>query len=91
MLQAIGRYFPASTRVTRPRGGYFLWLELPEEVGALELYRQVAKNHISVAPGPIFSPQQGHENCLRLNYGRPWTPKVKAAVATLGKIACSFT
>lgn len=90
MLQAIGRYFPAATRVTRPRGGYFLWLELPEQVNALELYRQAAKNRISVAPGPIFSPQRGHENCLRLNYGRPWTPRVEAAVATLGQIARSL-
>ncbi|MGV8384471.1 PLP-dependent aminotransferase family protein, partial [Pseudomonas aeruginosa] len=32
MLAAVARYFPEQTRVSRPSGGYFLWLELPEAV-----------------------------------------------------------
>jgi DNA-binding transcriptional MocR family regulator len=36
-LKAVTRYFPKGTRVTRPEGGYFLWLELPASVDALQL------------------------------------------------------
>jgi DNA-binding transcriptional MocR family regulator len=38
MLAAIARHFPAQTRVSQPSGGYFLWLELPEQMDALKLF-----------------------------------------------------
>ncbi|MCP6135409.1 PLP-dependent aminotransferase family protein, partial [Klebsiella pneumoniae] len=38
MLAAITRYFPAQTRVSQPSGGYFLWLELPDQLDALKLF-----------------------------------------------------
>src|SRR5438067_2280474 len=55
IAEAIGRNFPAGTRVTRPRGGYFLWVELPKSVDALRLHRGALEEGISVAPGPMFS------------------------------------
>ncbi|MDM0013263.1 PLP-dependent aminotransferase family protein [Variovorax sp. J22P168] len=87
LVQAIGEYFPAGTRATRPAGGYFLWVELPAGVDALELHRQALAAGISVAPGPIFSAQRGFTNCLRLNYGHPWDERSAQAVATLGRLA----
>jgi DNA-binding transcriptional MocR family regulator len=39
MLAAIARYFPAQTRVSQPAGGYFLWLELPEQMDSLKLFQ----------------------------------------------------
>lgn len=88
MLQAIARHFPADTQVTRPQGGYFLWVQLPKSVNALELFKLVNDRKISIAPGPIFSPQRHFQNCIRLNYGLDWTPKVEAAIATVGTFAC---
>lgn len=90
LLRAVGRHFPAGTQVTRPDGGYFVWVELPESIDALKLYRMAMDNGISVAPGPVFSAQGGFGNCLRLNYGQPWTPRMHNAVATLGKLASSL-
>lgn len=90
MLQAIARHFPADTQVTRPEGGYFLWVQLPKKVDALELFRLASGKKISIAPGPIFSPQRQFENCIRLNYGIAWTPEVDAALAALGAIAGSL-
>ena len=67
--QAVGHYFPTGTRATRPEGGYFLWVELPEGSDALHIHRQALAQGISVAPGPIFSASHAFTNCLRLNYG----------------------
>jgi DNA-binding transcriptional MocR family regulator len=86
MLQAIARYFPGRTQVTRPEGGYFLWVELPPAVRALEVFRLAGEKKISIAPGPMFSPRRRFGNCIRLNYGLPWTPRLEAAMATLGSI-----
>ncbi|AHZ77813.1 transcriptional regulator [Pseudomonas putida] len=71
MLAAIARHFPAQTRVSQPSGGYFLWLELPEQMDALKLFHMALAQGISIAPGPIFSPTRRFGNCIRLNYGRP--------------------
>lgn len=90
MLQVIGRHFPKDTQVTRPEGGYFLWVQLPGAVKALEVFRQANERNITVAPGPVFSPQRRFENCIRLNYGLHWSPKVEAAIATVGGIVSAL-
>ncbi len=87
MLQAVTEHFPAGTRVSRPRGGYFLWLELPEGTDTLRLHRQAAARDISIAPGPMFSARRQFGNCIRLNCGHPWSREIDAAVRTLGRMA----
>ena len=84
--QAVGHYFPPGTRATRPEGGYFLWVELPEGCDALHIHRQALAQGISVAPGPIFSASHAFMNCLRLNYGHTWNARTEQALATLGQI-----
>lgn len=86
MLQAIQRHFPASTRVTCPDGGYFLWLSLEQQVDALDVYRQAMDAGISVSPGPMFSAVRGFKNCLRLNYGHPWSARMDKGMRTLARI-----
>lgn len=87
MVRAVARHFPVGTRATRPAGGYFLWVELPEHVDALALHRAALAHGISVAPGPIFSASQAFTNCVRLNYGHAWDDRTEAAIATLGRLA----
>jgi DNA-binding transcriptional MocR family regulator len=84
---AVAEYFPAGTRVTRPAGGFVLWLELPGHVNALRLHQQALAVGISIAPGPIFSAKQRFENFIRLSCGHPWTPRLEHALMTLGRLA----
>jgi DNA-binding transcriptional MocR family regulator len=91
MLQSLRRHFPGDIHVSKPQGGYFLWIEMQESVNALELHRRAMERNITTAPGPIFSPQRKFANCIRLNYGMPWTPRVEASVATLGGIIASLS
>jgi DNA-binding transcriptional MocR family regulator len=88
-LEAVARYFPGGTRVTRPDGGYFLWIELPPDRDALALQRQAAQRGISIAPGPIFSAHRGHGHCLRLNYGHALDARVDAALKVLGELSAA--
>lgn len=90
MLASAARHFPASTRVTRPSGGYFLWFEFPQQVDSLQLFQLALAQGISLAPGPIFSATRRFGNCARLNYGYPWTPECEQAMAMLGRIIGSF-
>jgi DNA-binding transcriptional MocR family regulator len=90
MMAAIGKYFPKETRVSRPSGGYFLWLELPERVDSLQLFRLALAQGISIAPGPIFSASGGFRHCVRLNYGAPMNKAQLGAMETLGRLIHSF-
>jgi DNA-binding transcriptional MocR family regulator len=72
--------FPAGTRVASPIGGFLLWVELPESVDALELYRRCMTRGVSLAPGPVFSATGGNRNFIRLNGGLLWSPQIERAM-----------
>jgi DNA-binding transcriptional MocR family regulator len=84
----IERHFPAGTRVTRPAGGYFLWLELPPAVHALTLHQQALSLGISTAPGVLFSADRRFAHHLRLNAGHPGDDRIDPALRRLGELAC---
>lgn len=86
MSNAVGRYFPAGTKVTRPQGGYILWIELPNGIDSLELHRRALEQKISIAPGPIFSAKQRYKNFIRLSCGLPWSEKIDQAVQNLARL-----
>ncbi|MDD3355197.1 PLP-dependent aminotransferase family protein [Zoogloea sp.] len=86
LVAAVEAHFPAGTRLARPAGGYFLWLELPPGGDALALHRQALARGISIAPGPIFSAKREFGQCIRLNFGHPLEERGLAAVTTLGQL-----
>ena len=86
MTQAICTYFPAETKVTRPKGGFILWLQFSEEFDALVLYEEALAHNINIAPGVMFSPSGHYRNCLRLNCGLPWSANLEQAMQTLGQL-----
>jgi DNA-binding transcriptional MocR family regulator len=91
MMRAVDQYFPRGCRMTRPQGGYMLWVELPKIVNALRLHQLASAEGISIAPGPIFSAQRKYRNYIRLNFGHPWSPVIERAVSTLGRLIIALT
>lgn len=85
-IAGLERHFPAGIHWTRPDGGYFLWVELPGKVDAIELHAAALEHGISVAPGPVFSARKEFRSAIRLNYGHPWSPRVETAFRTLGRL-----
>lgn len=90
MLDSAARHFPQETRVTHPKGGYFLWFEFPTRVDTLQLFQHALAQGISFAPGPIFSANRQYQHCARLNYGHPWDDRSEQAMATLGRLIAAF-
>lgn len=83
---AVGRYFPPGTGVSRPEGGYILWVEMPEEFDAFRLYERALREGIGIAPGTIFTLGDRYGNCFRLSAAF-WSERTEQAVETLGGIA----
>lgn len=85
-IQAISEYFPDDTKMTRPQGGFALWIELNKRINTYKLHKKALKHNIGIAPGQIFSSQARFENCLRLSYGEPWSPRIEEGIKTLGRL-----
>lgn len=85
MRALISTDFPDNTRVSQPRGGSVLWLELPK-TNTTRLFERALEHGISVCPGLIFSPTGRYQNFVRLSYGIPWDDTVIAAIRELGEI-----
>lgn len=81
----IRQYFPCGICVTRPKGGYMLWVELPEGVDMLCVSRQLCRLKIQIAPGSLFSASGKYRNCLRINCALPLTERYREAIAKLGE------
>ena len=86
---AVARYFPFDIKVTRPQGGFVLWIEFDPAIDATELASTALnKYRIAVAPGCIFSANgKNFRNCLRISCGYPWSPRIEGAIKTLGQLA----
>ena len=84
---AVGRHFPLGTLVTRPEGGFVLWVEMPAGVDAFRLYEEALKAGISIAPGTLFTATgDKYRNCIRLNAAF-WSERTEQALETLGGMA----
>ncbi|HYV93275.1 MAG TPA: PLP-dependent aminotransferase family protein [Chitinophagales bacterium] len=83
-IQAITQFFPEDTKISRPQGGYVLWIELNKNVNAMELYQRAMKHKISISPGQIFSTGARFENCVRISFGRPYDAEVERGLKRLG-------
>jgi 2-aminoadipate transaminase len=68
MLAALERHMPAGSSWTRPRGGFFSWLTLPEGVDAADLARRAAESGVGVAPGTLFFPDGRGGDNVRLSF-----------------------
>jgi DNA-binding transcriptional MocR family regulator len=88
--KAIAKYFPSGTRLTRPAGGYLLWVELPKAINALKLFRQALAENITILPGPIFSATGYFQSHIRISCGYPWSDDIDRALLTLGKLCEKF-
>ncbi|MBI4792780.1 MAG: PLP-dependent aminotransferase family protein [Deltaproteobacteria bacterium] len=89
MSLAISRDFPPGTRISSPRGGYVLWVELPEEVDGLELFYEAKRNGIFIIPGVICTSTDRYGNCIRISCGHPWNERWAEGLRKLGALISS--
>lgn len=85
-VRSIMDYFPESTKVVTPQGGFMLWMELDKQIDTTKLYYEAMRKKISIAPGRMFTLQDQYNNCIRLSYGQRWTPFIEERLKQLGDI-----
>jgi DNA-binding transcriptional MocR family regulator len=85
-MQGIAAHFPAETKISRPQGGYALWIELDKSINAFELHKQAMQYNISIAPGQIFSTDSRFTNFIRISFGMPYDDTVDKSFKVLGQL-----
>jgi DNA-binding transcriptional MocR family regulator len=84
--QSAARHLPEGTRISRPLGGYVLWVQLPRRINALKLYEAALAEYVSILPGTIFSATNRYGNYIRMNCGHVWSEAHDRALLTLGRL-----
>ncbi len=75
MLNALKENMPAGISWTQPRGGFYIWVTLPENMDATEILKIAIANGAVFVIGSTFDPLGVKNNCLRLSFSH--TPEVK--------------
>ena len=91
MLAALERSMPAGVRWTRPSGGMFIWLTLPEPMDSARLLeRSIAEAGVAFVPGAAFYPDRSVHNALRLSYSLNPTTEIADGIARLAEVIRGF-
>lgn len=86
MLAAMERTFPEGVAYTRPQGGMFLWVTLPEAMDSRELLVKALKRGVAFVQGSAFYPNGGHQNTMRLNFSGLQEEKIIKGITILGDL-----
>ena len=86
MLKAMEEHFPEGVKWTKPEGGMFLWVILPEGINTKELFEKAIKLKVAYVPGEDFFPNGGGENTMRLNFSNANPEMIREGIARLGRV-----
>lgn len=85
MLEQMEKHFPEGVTWTRPQGGMFLWVRLPEHVDTMEFMKIALEEKVAFVPGSPFYPNGGGKNTMRLNYSNARPDRISEGIERLGR------
>ena len=86
MLAALTRYMPEGVRWNAPRGGMFLWAELPKGMDATGVLAEAIKQNVAFVPGAPFYAANPVIEALRLAFVTVPPPRIEEGVKCLSEV-----
>ena len=87
MLDAMDEHFPKEAVWTRPEGGMFIWVTLPEGIDSEQLLLKAIEEHVAFVPGtPFYATDDGKPNTLRLSFVTVSEERIREGIAILGRL-----
>ncbi|MBD5514516.1 MAG: PLP-dependent aminotransferase family protein [Lachnospiraceae bacterium] len=86
MMDAMDRYFPSTVKYTKPHGGMFLGVTLPEGVSAMSLFPKALEKKVAFVPGDPFYIGIENANTMRLNYTNADCEIIEEGIRRLGDL-----
>ena len=85
MIKIMEETFPESVKYTRPEGGMFLWVTLPEGFSSLDLFQRAIKDKVAFVPGHAFFADGSGGNTMRLNFSNSDPEKIVEGMTRLSR------
>lgn len=86
MLAALAHHMPEGVSWNRPRGGMFLWVDLPRGVDATAVLVRAVENNVAFVPGAPFYAADPVRESLRLAFVTVPPPRIEEGVARLAQV-----
>jgi 2-aminoadipate transaminase len=86
MVSMIEEHFPQEIKYTKPEGGMFLWVTLPEKVSSSHLFKLALQENVAFVPGKAFYVDGGGDNTLRLNFSNSDEEKIEEGIKRLANV-----
>ena len=84
MVSMIEKYFPENVEYTKPEGGMFLLVTLPEGLSSMELFELAINENVAFVPGQAFYVDGSGTNSLRLNFSNSNEEQIEEGIKRLG-------
>ncbi len=86
MIRMFGEMLPESVTYTRPRGGMFVWLTLPDGISSMDVFERALRQQVAVLPGTPFYVDGGGQNTLRVNFSNATPDNIRTGVERLSRV-----
>ncbi|MGC9366689.1 MAG: PLP-dependent aminotransferase family protein [bacterium] len=86
MLNSLENYMPDEVSWSKPRGGMFLWLTLPQSMDSKDLLFKAVENNVAYVIGQPFHCDGSGKNTLRLNYSFPSLEQIERGIKLLAQV-----
>lgn len=86
MLEALEEHLAGVATWSRPRGGLFIWVRLPDGIDTTKLLEAAHAAGVTYLPGTNFSPEGKGANCLRLSFAYLSPEKIREGIGVLARV-----
>lgn len=86
MLNALSKYFPSEASWTKPEGGFFIFVTLPEYIDVDEMFPEAIEEGVAYVSGSAFFANGKGKNTMRLSFCYPKEEDIKEGIKRLGKV-----
>ncbi len=86
MLRALDEHLSDVARWSKPDGGVFVWVSLPERLDTTEMFHQAIERQVAYIPGGVFSVDGSTKNALRLNFSNVKPEAIEEGVGRLAEV-----
>jgi 2-aminoadipate transaminase len=86
LLNLLEKHMPEGVRWTRPEGGLFLFLTMPDGFDAVKFYDKALDAGVAYVAGEFFHPDRSGKNTMRLNFSFMTPEKISAGIELLAKL-----
>ena len=86
MLNALNQHMPEGVKWSKPKGGLFLWVELPKKMSANDLFPKAVRNKVAYVIGSAFHCDGTGQNTMRINFSYAPEPQIIEGIQRLAKM-----